>query len=75
MCCCSMCCVCVCVCVCVGGEGCLWCWRGWQGQNRREKLDVNAKCKPIFLNVLKCVSKCLVSNFLRAGVLNFVKLF
>ena len=26
------------------------------------------------LNVLKSVSRCLVSNFLRAGVLNFVKL-
>ena len=45
------------------------------GTKLAEKLDINAKCKPIFLNVLKCVSKCLVSNFLRAGVLNFVKLF
>ena len=45
------------------------------GTKSAGKIDVNAKCKPIFLNVLKCVSKCLVSNFLRAGELNFVKLF
>ena len=65
--------MCVCVCVCWGGVSLVL--ERLVGTKSAGKIDVNAKCKPIFLNVLKCVSKCLVSNFLRAGVLNFVKLF
>ena len=49
----------------INGEKDLGLGRNYEGIQHEE---------PIFLNLLKSVSKCLVGNFLRAGVLNFVKL-